>query len=572
MDRYPNPHKRTKEVPPWLLNWLKVLLIVVFIGQFIYHIPEGYVKTAFQPKPPPIEIIEYNQLQLGTLLPVLGDHIFWGDQLLPYQIADVKELDKNYFEISNWKMSQLGQDKSINYKGQLLELTKINAIFLKEGLSPIICEESADSASCFTSILGEIGDDYEVWLSLETEQKQFFSKIKVGNSGTAAKTATEEVSIFWEQLIKKEKFKAIDKLAVEKPVFHFNNYLFQWGDWQRHLNKHKGESRIKIDLATFKKLLKTEYPKLYMDGEFVPFYFHVGFWDRKRWDLSCGMIIESETKDILTDFHCLEAQLESAKVGDHISVFIYPQESFLEKIAPDNLTGIPSFILNGRHTDLSVPLELVAEPIDPTNAPLSLKTSQFTFQLSDLPGQEAMARMDTTNAKNQTLLEHYQSSERTKVVHIPNFKTIRRLIGAHDNFLADTDIDHTYTLVDKVYSVHTYPEFYDFDVFPPLIQSRGLSAVLDRTTYPLKDYAHYRDPFLIMIGSEKVKLLQTNITIIPKEGPVIQYITDNPDRYDINARLDDLPPQSSIYFDQILFERSNGEQLAFPLAVAIHLE
>ncbi len=587
MNRYPNPYKKTKEVPSWFLNWLKVLLILVFIGQFIYHIPEGYVQTAFQPKPPTIETIEYNQLQpeysqlgleyhqfqLGTLFPIVGDHLYWGGQLLPFQLPDAKELDKNYFEISNWKMNQLGDtNKDITYKGQQLELKKINAIFLKEGLSPIICEERADSASCFSTVLSEIGDDYEVWLSLETEQRQFFSKIKVGNSGTAAETATKEVRSFWKQLIKKEKFKDIDKLAVEKPIFHFNNYLFQWGDWQRHMNKHKGESRIKMDIATFKRLLKNSYPKLYTKGEFVPFYFQVGFWDRKRWDLTCRLYIDSEEGSILDDFYCLEAILKDAKVGDHVSVFLYHDQDFLDKIAPDNLTGVPSFILNGRRINLSLPLELIDAPIDPTHAPLNLKTSQFTFQLSDIAGEEAMVRMDTTHAKNQTLLQHYQSSGTTKIVHIPKFKTIRRLIGKHDNFLKATDIDHTYTLVDKVYAVHTFPEFYDFDVFPPLIQSRGLSAVLDRTTYPIKDYAHYRDPFQIMIGSEKVKLLQTNITIIPKEGPITRYITDNPDRFDINNRLDDLPPESSVYFDQILFERSNGEQLAFPLAVAIHLK
>jgi len=256
MNRYPNPHKQTKEVPSWFLNWLKVLLILMFIGQFVYHIPEGYVQTAFQPKPPPIETIAYNQFQLGTLLPMLGDHIYWGDQLLPFQLPDAKELDKNYFEISNWRMRQLEvSDKHINYKGQQLELKKINAIFLKEGLDPIICEQSTDSTNCFSTILSEIGDDYEIWLSLETTQRHFFSKIKVGNSGSATETATKEVRNFWKQLIKKEKFKDIDKLSVAKPVFHNNNYLFQWGDWKRHLNKHKGESRIKMDITTFKKLL-----------------------------------------------------------------------------------------------------------------------------------------------------------------------------------------------------------------------------------------------------------------------------------------------------------------------------
>jgi len=570
-----NPYKQTAELPTWALNLLKVALIGVFLWQFSTHIPEDYwtekdaTKNAVNIEI--VETVEYSQL-LGTTTPLPTHYLQWADQTI-YHLEPSQEFSAPFYEVSTSKVKNLANaDWDLFYNGQQLDIIDVHAVILKAEGAPLFCE--AAGGDCLQNHLNQLEEDFELWLSLDTrEQKRFFSKIRVGSTNVRNNPAIEKANIFWEKLIDKEKFKAIDDLTVAKPVFQKNTYLFKWGDWERHVDRSLTEPRIKIDTATFKNLLRHHAPSLYKDEEYVPFGFSVGFWDRKRWEMNCYITRKTPTPSILDTYFCFEGLIEEANVGDFMSIFIYEKEDVSAQItSPEFSNGIPPFVLNGRRVRLYLALELVAEPIDKLDRPIELTTSNFGFQLRNGLKEGPIVKMDTQNVKNLELYEHYHSSGSAKVVHIPNFKTIRRVYNPEDNFIEYTEIDQTHILVDTVYAVHTFPEFYDFDILPPVIKSRGLSTVLDKTTYWLDDYINYRNPFEILLGDEKVKLLQTNITIIPKEGKVVRYITDNPDRFDINNHLDQLPHQSSIYFDDILFERTNGERLAFPLAVALHLK
>ena len=328
-----------------------------------------------------------------------------------------------------------------------------------------------------------------------------------------------------------------------------------------------------MDTATFNNILSNHTPTLYKEDEFIPFNLSVGFWDRKRWGKGCYLARIEEAAPLIDTYPCADRFRKETKVGDKISMFIYQEEDFLEQIMGSDFTnGIPPFILNGRSVRLYIAIELVADPITPYEQSFNLSTSQFAFQLQNGLVNGSKVKMDTTLKKNKDLLNHYTASGSAEVVHIPDFQTVRRVVNKEDHFIDPISINQTHVLMDKVYAVHTFPEFYDFDILPPTITSRGLSTVLDKTCYRVEDYINYRDPFSIQLGEEKVTLLQTNITIIPKEGKVLRYITDNPDRYEINVQLDNITPETSIYFDDILFERANGERLSFPLAVGLHLK
>ena len=570
-----NPYKQTAELPAWALNLLKVVLIGVFLWQFSTNIPEDYWidKEATNNKISieVVETIEYSQL-LGTTTPFPTHYLKWADETI-YYLEPSQEFSAPFYEVSQAKIKQLANAKwNLFYKGQQLDIIDVHAVFLLADGLPIFCEGTGKE--CLQTQLDQLEEDFELWLSLDTrEHKRFFTKIRVGSSIIHNNPAIEKANIFWEKLIDKEKFKAIDDLTVAKPVFQNNTYVFKWGDWERHVDRSLSEPRIKIDTATFKNLLRYHAPGLYKDDQYVPFRFSVGFWDRKRWDMNCYISRKNPTPSILDTYYCLDRLIEESTVGDYISLFIYEREEISNEYTGNEFTnGIPPFVLNGRRVRLYIALELVGEPIDQWDRPLELATSSFGFQLHNGLQEGPIVKMDTLEIKNQTLFDHYNTSGSAKVVHIPNFKTIRRVYNPEDNFIASSEIDHTHILVDTLYAVHTFPEFYDFNILPPIIKSRGLSMVLDKTCYWLDDYINYRNPFEILLGQEKVKLLQTNITVVPKDGDIIRYITDNPDRYDINSHLDRLPPQTSIYFDDILFERTSGEQLAFPLAVALHLK
>lgn len=567
-----NPYKRTVKLPNWVMNLLKGGLIVVFLWQFYNHVPEGYwEEDKSTTEVIPIVTIEYSQL-LGTTTPKTAHYLKWGDQTIHY-LEPSEDFSAPFYELSINKISELVDTEwELLYKGQPLDIININAILLAEEGLPIFCE--GKNRNCLLSNILQVPKPFELWLSIETvEAKRFFTKIRIGTPNIRNNPAIEEAKTFWEKLIKKEKFKDIDDLTVAKPVFKSNRYLFKWGDWERYVDRSLTEPRIKMDTATFKKLLSNHIPSLYKENEFIPFGFGVGFWDRKRWDRSCYFTRKEQVAPIIDTYPCLETLTKEATVGDHISIFIYQEEDFLEQITGSEFTnGIPPFILNGRSVRLYIAIELVADPITPYKQSLDLSTSQFPFQLHNGLAEGSKVKMDTTLTKNKVLLDHYKTSGSAEVVHIPDYKTVRRVINKEDSFIDPFKIDKTHVLVNKVYAVHTFPEFYDFDILPPTITSRGLSTVLDKTCYWLEDYINYRDPFSIQLGAEQVKLLQTTITIIPKEGEVVKYVTDNPDRYDINAALDNISPETSIYFDEILFERTNGERLAFPLAVGLHLK
>ena len=159
-----------------------------------------------------------------------------------------------------------------------------------------------------------------------------------------------------------------------------------------------------------------------------------------------------------------------------------------------------------------------------------------------------------------------------EVIHVEDYKTIRRVITKDDIFIKPEDIGHTYTLPDKVFKTETFPEFYDFNIQPPLIKLKGLSTVLDKTTYSIADFYNSKEGFDIFLGEEKVKLLQVTFTVVPKEGKAIQYITNNFTRNDIQRRFNKIEAETSLYFDKILFERENGEKMVFPLTTALHLK
>ncbi|MFK7981235.1 MAG: hypothetical protein AB8G86_14715, partial [Saprospiraceae bacterium] len=264
--------------------------------------------------------------------------------------------------------------------------------------------------------------------------------------------------------------------------------------------------------------------------------------------------------------------VDKVEVGHTLSIFLHIKGDFIKKLSPQSLSALPGFIVNDQYIQFSIPIEIIAENHNPNHAPLNLTTSTFSFQLNSSLGAHSIVKMDKNNPKNKSLFEHYSESESAEVVHVENFKTIRRVITTDDIFIKPTDIAHTYTLPDKVFKTETFPEFYDFNIQPPLIKLKGLSTVLDKTTYDLAQFQKSKEGFEFYLGDEKVKLLQVTFTVVPKEGKAIQYITNNFTRNDIQRRFKKITPNTSLYFDKIIFERANGERMVFPLTTALHLK
>ena len=597
MDKFIKKKKR-KEAPDWVINSLKAFLLFLLFWNLQKQFPNGLVAVSSHPikarqvNPTPyIEEISYNQL-LSTTKPKINHFMEWGGAKIPFLDPEITAIDAVTYQVfSKAEFAKIWIDSfSIKYKGHVLRPNKINAIFISPDSTSLTCEEEVILTGCFYEHLRNHQTDFALWLSIETEEKKtFFTKIKVTENPDLAFVLNNETSRQWKKFINRDKHKSIDNLTVVKPLFKDNTYLFKWGNWERYAHGPRGGRRVKVGIKEFKSWINhtpflykdksmeqfpswvNNPPLLNKDKEYVPFGMNINYWNAKSWS-HCYISRLTEEAPLIVNNECFREFVENVEVGRTLSISLHIKGGFIKKLSPQSLSSLPGYIVNDQYVYFSIPIEIVADNFNPTHAPLNLTTSTFSFQLNSSLGENSIVKMDKNNPKNNSLFKHYSESESAEVVHIENYKTIRRVITADDIFIKPTDIAHTYTLPDKVFKTETFPEFYDFNIQPPLIKLKGLSTVLDKTTYDLAQFQKSTAGFEIFLGEEQVKLLQVTFTVVPKEGKAVQYITNNFTRNDIQRRFSKIEPATSLYFDKILFERANGEKMVFPLTTALHLK
>jgi hypothetical protein len=556
--------KKKDPTPDWIIYSLKGLLLFLLFWNINHHASKSYLSVATKPKKvskiyhtPNIEEISYNQL-MSTTKPKIEHYMQWDQQEIPFLDPDIKNEEVSiYQEFSNKDFYKIQLDSfTLLYKGHELSPNKINAAFIYPDSSFILCKDQIDFATCFFPTLAQLEGDFALWLSIETEEeKTFFTKIKVSQNYDFEPVIPQEIHEHWRKITNRDKHKNIDNLSVAKPIFKENDYQFKWGNFEQVANKHRSSGRVPIGINEFKNWANTA-SHLYKEGDFIPFEMNVSYWRGNKRMNYCSFSRDKKTPPSFLKNECFQAIIEEIAVGDLLSLFIFTKGDFLK---------------NKESVRMTIPIKIVAEDFDAKNAPLDLMTSVFSFQLTSI-GEQSIIKMDTQNLKNETLKQHYRNSESAKVIHISDFKTIRRVITENDLFIQPATIEKSYILTDKVYKTETFPEFYDFTIQKPLIKFRNLSTVLNKTAYSLKDFNKSKKGLEMYLGEEKVKILQLNLTVVPKEGKIVEYITNNLNRLDIKKRLKKLSPETSLYFDKILIERKNGEQMVFPLATALHLK
>ena len=572
--------KKKPKYPDWLIYSLKGLLLVLLCWNLNKQISKSFFNIVDKPKKahkiiatPYIEEISFNHL-LSTTRPKIDHYMQWGNKKIPFvdpEILEDKSIQYQTFTRNEFEKFWT-EDFSLHYKGHLLHPNKVNAIFIDEDGTSTACEDEGDFTTCFYSNLRHFRDNFALWMSIETEEgKTFFSKIRITQKPDLQLIVQEDYLKKWKKFINRDKHKSIDNLTVVKPVFQTHDYLFRWGDWERYAHGPRGGRRVKLGINDFQQWVNHQ-PALFKNGKFISFSMSINYWNRNKWGENCFINRRTKKAPLIASNDCFKNMVETIKVGDVLSIYIFIEGEFIKTLSRNSLSALPGFMYNDQYIRFSIPIEIVEESFQPNNGPLKLTTSTFSFQLNSSLGKNAIVKMDTENPKNKSLLKHYSESETAEIIHISHFKTIRRVITEDDVFVKREQIEKIYTLPNKVFKIETFPEFYDFNIQPPLIKLRGLSTVLDKTVYDLSDFKKSSAGFEMYIGDEKVKLLQITFTVVPKKGKAIQYITNNFSRNDMVRRLRKIKKESSLYFENVLFERSNGEQMVFPLTTALHLK
>lgn len=574
MHKYPfKKNKNVKKTPDWLINPLKGLLLLLLAWNIFQQLPDDFLKKQFaNNQQSKIKEIVYNQA--SSIRPTKSKfYLNWSNLEIPHIDPDLNG-SSAYFELPLDALNNLSSlPFDINYKGQVLTPTQVYLLTIQSDSSFTVYQDGASIDSFLVASSTAFMDSQELWISVETVRKKtFFTKLRVeSKNNTRRSWNNKEAAFFWDTLIEKDKHKEIDNLTVSKPIFREKKYLFKWGNWERFPYGPKEGRRIKVGINQFKEWSKHQ-PQLTSAGAFVPFSMSINYWTRRKRGQHC-LIYQSEAHlPLVATNECFKEMVDSIEVGDVLSIFLFPEKMNAQNLMLDYFQSFHSFMINGRKIRYNIPIEIVAENFTPSNTPLRLNTSAFNFQLNSSQKGKAIVKMDINNSKNKALKEHYTKSEFAEIISINNFKTVRRVITAADIFVEDSEIGMTLTLMDKVFKTETFPEFYDFNIFPPLIKFRNLSLVLDNTHYNFSQFQQSKKGFEIYIGREKVKIHQLDLTIIPKEGKATKFITNDLDKPSIKEALAEVKPNSSLYFENILIERNNGEQLLFPLTTVLHLK
>ena len=267
-----------------------------------------------------------------------------------------------------------------------------------------------------------------------------------------------------------------------------------------------------------------------------------------------------------------------------------------EKIGHSLKPSIHLFLFNAKTTDgftflVDINTEQTTNHFTPNfKLPTIPKGEVFEFQVISFEDEQTMLRIDTTNEATQHIAKIYANPEKYKTIHIPNFKTTRRLISEVD--FIDLQVKPAVLIKNNTItnlSFDKIPEFsnYSIEKKPFLLEwgelqnitikeietEQGITHRMAQNTYApsaIKDALG--NPILISLGYQDFEILKMRVSIIPENGVTTSFITDHLDYSEIEQALENVPHRSVILFDEIVIKGKDGEPTFLPPAFQLLID
>ncbi len=203
---------------------------------------------------------------------------------------------------------------------------------------------------------------------------------------------------------------------------------------------------------------------------------------------------------------------------------------------------------------------------------LKIQRSTFDFQFIHKKGKNTVIKMDTTDERYRWMYDQYKVGDLIDIYHIPEFKTIRRVWNDEHIFVPDRMIGQTVFLARESYELNCMPEYAAFNGEPITLTWRNMVGVLD-------DYRYSYDRFqtvdneeaVLKINDRKMDVIRFDLIVVPKEGKAVRYITESVQLPEIESCLDNVEPETSIYFDKIILRAEDGSLSYFPISFVFHI-
>ncbi|MFK8104854.1 MAG: M56 family metallopeptidase [Saprospiraceae bacterium] len=509
--------------------------------------------------------IATNDVKTTAFVQATNDYIRWGEIKTPVHAVNTLN-QSTKFTVQSIAASVFTNSKdqslSIYHQGVKQAIEKVYISVLNENETPLFCDGESD---CFKDLLTKIKAESSIQLLIRTKAQQvFYAVFSISDAPKSVYRYNQQVSDFITQGIQALSYRVVSSIEPAVATFQEEPNLFEWGSikvpFGKSSNNHVQEN-IVVDYDDLVKSISKDI-KIWMGEDLM----------------KSGLVSIVRFPNNLHDYP------DEQKISlEPLTINLAQQgESQDQKI---NL--LLDRVVKGDDVWVSATLDsfsfrLKIAVFDPKAAwrpevnrtALLLDRSIYKFQFIHQEGQRTRIKMDTTDASYRWMYESYKDGKQLDIIHIPNFKTVKRVINEADEVVPRGEIDQVYQLDKSLEQpAELFPEFYDFKHNPIDLKWRGITGRLDNQRDALADFLASRDQGLeLWVGDEKLEIVHFNMTILPKEGSNIKVIANDIHDATIEKLINELTPKTSIYFNRMLVKLTTGELVHFPLALVFNLE
>lgn len=218
----------------------------------------------------------------------------------------------------------------------------------------------------------------------------------------------------------------------------------------------------------------------------------------------------------------------------------------------------------------------VADPFEEYVPAVSVPRPQYDgeaygFQLIQESGRRPLLRIDTAAQATRHIYQLYRPNRLYKIVHIPGFKTRRRLLTDRDQLFPTMAIRHS-ELLGTGHDWLSLPEFTDFDGADVNLQWGDMVASPSSENYHRQDFrANIGRGLSLQVGERQLSIHSFHLFIDSRDGLPELYVADSLESPSLLRALYMVQPASTAYFDKLVVENEEGRLMLFPVAFAFNI-
>ena len=357
------------------------------------------------------------------------------------------------------------------------------------------------------------------------------------------------------------------KYAVSKISLPKYQYEFNWGNSVVPLelvgNPRVYGGKISIRKEALKDILQDRIEINSSDGEVITV-------DHAYLILYKARTEKRPRKFYHYDFDCINkdcafADEQVAEVLDDLEGSVYSVRVFVDQHVPAEEGVKVSFIdfIIEDDSDAWIPQKWIS-----SQYPTDLFEFQFVYQNKE----KTLVKFDQENEKYKWLLDKYKNDTSVELIDMPGFKTTQRAIYTKYDFGEDPNIRNTQVLSKNYTNGFTLFEYHDINSKKINLYWKGYPSLTGAQSYCKDDFVCADGGLELTVDNQVINILRGDLVIIPENSNGYKFVFDDIDAVEISEVLEDLPPYTSLLFENILVEGDKGESLRLPINFAYHLE